>query len=136
MAAISREDIDPKSIEEHDYRVCSRHFMSGKPAKLYETSSPNWLPTLDLGHSKPTAQMTVSVERYERIVERDRRKKLLDEMMKETLVVVSQLFDEEVNNEYKLLATEEMEIGKQYIKTDVARENAKCDCASKVERIR
>ena len=43
LAAISREDINLKSIHEHDYRACSRHFVTGKPAMLYETSSPNWL---------------------------------------------------------------------------------------------
>ena len=57
LAAISREDIDPKLIEEHDYRICSRHFVLGKPAKL---NSPNWLSTLHLGHTKQSAQTTSS----------------------------------------------------------------------------
>ena len=69
LAAISREDIDPKLIKEHDYRICSRHFVLGKPAKLYKINSPNWLPTLHLGHTKQSAQTTssstVSVKRYE-----------------------------------------------------------------------
>ena len=72
LAAISREDIDPKSIEEHDYRICSRHFVLGKPAKFYEINSPNWLPTLHLGHMKQSAQTSVTVERYERFTERHR----------------------------------------------------------------
>ena len=86
LAAISREDIDPKSIEEHDYRICSGHFVLGKPAKLYETNSPNWLPTLHLGHTKQSAQTSVTVERYERFTERHRRKELLEDLMKEVLV--------------------------------------------------
>ena len=32
LAAVSREDIDIKRLEK--YRICSRHFISGKPATL------------------------------------------------------------------------------------------------------
>ena len=114
-AAISREDINPKSIKEHDYRICSRYIVLGKPAKFHETNSPNWLPTSHLGH---------------------RRKKLLEDLMKEVLVVVIQLVDEVVSDKFKLLATEELKIGKEYIKADVSKENqANCDCASKVESL-
>ena len=74
--------------------------MLDKPAKLYETNSPNWLPTLNLGHTKQSAQTkvqtTASVERYERFTERHRRRELLEELMKEALVVVSQLVNEVV----------------------------------------
>ena len=89
--------------------------MLGKPAKLHETNSPNWLPTLHLGH---------------------KRKELLEDLMKEVLVVVIQLIDEVVSDEFKLLATEELKIGKEYIKADASKENqAKCDCASKVDSL-
>ena len=112
LAAVSREDINPKSIKEHDYRICSRYFVLGIPAKLYETNSPNWLPTLNLGHTKQSTQTkvqtTVSVERYERFTERHRRRELLEELMKEALVIVSQLVNEVVSDESKLLATEEL----------------------------
>ena len=89
--------------------------MLGKPAKLYETNSPNWLPTLHLGHTKQSAQTPVTVERYERFTERHRRKELLEGLMKEALVVVTQLVDEVVSDESKLLATEELKIGKEYV---------------------
>ena len=45
LVTISREGIDPKSTEQHDYRVCSRHFVSGKPANFYETNKPAKLVT-------------------------------------------------------------------------------------------
>ena len=140
LAAISREDIDPKLIEEHDYRICSRHFVLGKPVELYEINSPNWLPTLHLGHMKQSAQTTssstVSVERHERVTERHRRKELSEELMKEALVVVLKLVDEVVSDESKLLATEELNIGKEYIRAGVPKDNqAECDCASKVESL-
>ena len=28
------------------------HFKSGKPATLYDTTSPDWIPTLNLGHTE------------------------------------------------------------------------------------
>ena len=32
--------------------VCSRHFISGKPASLYDVTNPDWLPTQHLDHQK------------------------------------------------------------------------------------
>ena len=55
LAAIAREDLTVELLERDtmtDYRVCSRHFLSGKPAKLYNVTSPDWLPSVNLGHSK------------------------------------------------------------------------------------
>ena len=34
LAAISREDLDIISLD--NYRICSAHFVTGKPASLYE----------------------------------------------------------------------------------------------------
>jgi len=50
LVAISREDIN----ELHRCRICSLHFVSGWPADLYDTTNPNWLPTMNLaiGHEK------------------------------------------------------------------------------------
>ena len=44
LAAISREDIDMTAL--HKYKVCEMHFHSRKPAYLYNTTDPDWLPTL------------------------------------------------------------------------------------------
>ena len=56
--------------------------------------------------------------------------------MKEALVAVQQLIDEVASDESKLLATEELNIGKEYIRAGVTKENqAECDCASKVESL-
>ena len=49
IAAISRSDLSD-SILEND-RICSRHFISGKPAQLEDELNPDWLPTQHLGHS-------------------------------------------------------------------------------------
>ena len=63
LAAISRDDLTDSKIE--NGRICLRHFISGKPADLYDHLNPVWLPTLNLGHSK--IKPTVG-DRYERAV--------------------------------------------------------------------
>ena len=65
LAAISRADLTDNSIDQA--RVCSRHFISGKPASLHEELHPDWLPTQNLGHSKVSKKrVAVCEERYER----------------------------------------------------------------------
>jgi len=49
LAAISRKDLDINNL--HKYRICLRHFSSGQ-AQLYDCTNPDWLPALNLGHSK------------------------------------------------------------------------------------
>ena len=69
MAAISREDLDVKALGK--YRVCSCHFLSGKPAALKDDTDIDWLPTINLGHSKRATrdsaeQAVMRVMRHER----------------------------------------------------------------------
>ena len=40
-----------ESILNND-RICSRHFLSGKPSSLEDELNPDWLPTQNLGFSK------------------------------------------------------------------------------------
>ncbi|XP_063971493.1 uncharacterized protein LOC135158125 [Lytechinus pictus] len=51
LAQISR-DIKDTSLPY--IRVCSDHFVSGKPAYLYDRTNPDWVPSLKLGHNKVT----------------------------------------------------------------------------------
>jgi len=69
------------------------------------------------------------------IVQRERRKNALEEMMKVVPAIVSQLIDDMVTTETGLIATEEIEIRKQYVNVGV-KEPVKCDCTSKVESFR
>lgn len=64
LAAISREGLTQKVLAND--RICSRHFISGKPAALYDDTNPDWLPTLHLGHCKRSEPSTASAERWER----------------------------------------------------------------------
>ena len=37
-------------------RIYSRHFISGKPASPVDKNNPDWLPTLNMGHSKQSSE--------------------------------------------------------------------------------
>ena len=45
LAAIARDGIKDTDVLRND-RICSRHFISGKPAYLYDETNPDWLPTV------------------------------------------------------------------------------------------
>ncbi|XP_070686453.1 uncharacterized protein [Pempheris klunzingeri] len=50
VAAVGRSNITVNHIPS-SMRVCSRHFRSGKPAGEKLESDPDWVPSLQLGHS-------------------------------------------------------------------------------------
>ena len=50
LAAISRDDLKEKILQND--RICAKHFISGKPAYLYDPTNTDWLPMLNLGHVK------------------------------------------------------------------------------------
>ena len=49
-------------------RICSRHFISGKPATLQDQNNPDWLPTLNLGNCKQITESKARAaeQRWER----------------------------------------------------------------------
>ena len=61
IARIRREDLKPESYR--NVRVCSNHFVTGKPALLYDTTNQDWAPSLNLGHS---VKVSDGKERYAR----------------------------------------------------------------------
>ena len=67
ISAISRDDLIELKLQNE--RVCSRHFISGKPAQSWDKFNIDWVPTLNLGHTKNTntiENMEASVTRAER----------------------------------------------------------------------
>ena len=64
VAAISREDLDLNDLDK--YRICSNHFVFGKPADLTDFTNCNWLPKTLLGHTKILPPTKAHSERYER----------------------------------------------------------------------
>ncbi len=71
LAKIKREDLKPNQYEY--VRVCSDHFISGAPSKLYDIDSPDWAPSLRLGHSESSTINQCTVERYQRAAARKKR---------------------------------------------------------------
>ena len=49
-------------------RVCSAHFIHGKPAALFDEANPDWIPTCNLGYNLKKAD----TERFERALKRRR----------------------------------------------------------------
>ena len=47
FSAIKRSDISVNALH---HIVCSVHFLSGKPAALFETSNVDWVPSLTMGY--------------------------------------------------------------------------------------
>jgi len=70
-AAINRQDLDLKAL--HKYKVCARHYHSGRAANLYKITDPNWLPTLHLSHKKHGSTVTVNPASSDASVDRWRR---------------------------------------------------------------
>ena len=66
LAAIARNGLKNTDVLRND-RICSRHFISGKSAYLYDETNPDWLPTLHLGYTKkapiPTEE---AIQRWDR----------------------------------------------------------------------
>ncbi|XP_067657643.1 THAP domain-containing protein 1-like [Haliotis asinina] len=71
IAKLGRENYTPTKYT----KICSDHFVSGKPSTLYDISSPDWIPSLHMGTglSLKDAQ---SLSRY-RKGQRAQRKRVL-----------------------------------------------------------
>nr|XP_054603365.1 uncharacterized protein LOC129165102 [Nothobranchius furzeri] len=54
IAAVRRVDLQFSTITKY-LLVCSRHVYSGKPAYEMDETSPDWIPTLHMGHSEVSA---------------------------------------------------------------------------------
>ena len=64
ISAISRDDITEKKMEND--RVCSSHFVSGKPASNWDKFNVDWVPTLNLGHNKNDIKLKDQIAEGER----------------------------------------------------------------------
>ena len=80
LANLNLKNVTLKNIEYK--RVCSQHFISGKPCPLFQESNPDWAPTKNLGHDKlsqasPLDEDNLSLfkeKRYERFCNRQNKK--------------------------------------------------------------
>ncbi|XP_061841206.1 uncharacterized protein [Nerophis lumbriciformis] len=51
LARINRAGFTPDPAKRH-YKVCSDHFVTGKPSALFYVNDQDWAPTLNLGYDK------------------------------------------------------------------------------------
>ena len=136
LAAISRQDIDVDEL--HKYRICSLHFVSQKPADLYDYTNPSWLPTLNLGHEKSNSGLSnssICVEKWERAQERRQRREYIQEMCEMLPDIVFSEIDLIIKEDLKLITTEQIEIARQYFNPRSVAESALCTCATKIEAL-
>jgi len=91
LAAISRVGLTD-TILKND-RICSRHFISGKPADLLDHTNPDWLPSLNLGHNKAKLSSTAT-ERWERRNARQLRKEEAAQSIIDSTVVEPSVTDD------------------------------------------
>ncbi|XP_071099751.1 uncharacterized protein [Haliotis cracherodii] len=66
LAAINRSDLTQKTLDQ--IRVCSDHFLCGKPAKLYDETNPDWVPSKNLGNgvAKSPSKSAVRSDRLQK----------------------------------------------------------------------
>ena len=67
LARINRKKLTENqlAVNNSTLNVCSNHFISGRPSKLYETCDPDWAPSINLGYS-PHNGNTFGIERLNR----------------------------------------------------------------------
>jgi len=97
---------------------------------LYNTTDPDWLPTLHLGHKKhgsvTTRSLNPSVDKWKRAQEREKWKKI-EEMLP---ALVAEEIQSIVMEEIRSVAAKQIEIAKQYFKPADHSE-----CSSKIEAL-
>ena len=63
-------------------RVCSCHFVSGKPASNWDKFNVDWVPILNLGHNKndmkPKNQITAGERAQRAVIRRNKRLEALE----------------------------------------------------------
>ena len=82
LSRLRRADL--KESQYSNVRICSDHFVKGKPSSLYEQDDPDWAPSLRLGHSS-VKDGTSAEDRHSRSLERNRKKKVLEKQEAECM---------------------------------------------------
>ncbi|KAL1429302.1 hypothetical protein MTO96_016459 [Rhipicephalus appendiculatus] len=70
LRRINRKDLYSSSTY---YRVCGKHFISGRPSYEMAEINPDWAPSLHLGHGKPMNSDSL-VSRHTRHLKRMQKK--------------------------------------------------------------
>ena len=80
--------------------------------------------------------VAVNVARFERAVERSKRQNNIENMVEQLPSIVADLLDLAVQEECRLICTEQIKIGREYVKfEDHQEEKAVCNCASTIKEL-
>ena len=76
-------------------KVCGKHFISGRPSQLFESTNPDWAPTLHLEHYVKSPEYI----RYLRAKRRREQKSETEQQAEEEEKMMSQSQEEHVTNQ-------------------------------------
>ena len=101
LVAINRKDIKESNLQYT--RVCSDHFISGKPSDVDDDTNPDWVPSRNMGYS---SKHCPTPERYERAQRRSKRPRLNEEDVADP---DESVFEDEEAAEQELVSGEEVQ---------------------------
>ncbi|KAJ8977272.1 hypothetical protein NQ317_003974 [Molorchus minor] len=105
---LKRADLTESKIK--NGRICSKHFISGKPSKLEDRTNPDWIPSLHMGYESSILNPTISKERCDRL---NKRKKLREEREQANLELQSSSETSADNRDNDEMQTEDIIIQQQ-----------------------
>ena len=80
LASLRRKELSLD--QELNIRICSDHFISGSPAPLFDSTNPDWVPSLKLGYeeeSSTAARQVAQVSaRHSRAISRSRKRTIAE----------------------------------------------------------
>lgn len=94
ILAIKRKDLTETKLKYS--RVCEKHFLKGKPAKLIDDKNPDWVPSLSMGYGNEhiiKKRLDIGAARHERA---EKRRKVVDEDIVEAEIPMCKSADREV----------------------------------------
>lgn len=74
-----------------------------------------------------------NVLRFERAVERSRKRDAIEEMVQQVPFIVAHLLDLAIKEECRLICAEQIKIAREYIKVEEQGEKVACNCASTIK---
>ena len=121
-------DCLPKFAEKNStLHVCGKHFINGKPSASYETTDPNWIPTINLGYELVTISSPESTvarnDRQKRRSNNNNLNQINESNEKKKKVVEENLPQQEIQEIEAGVKSKEIQTDASFI-TSIEQENA------------